>query len=242
MSEQTKNVTIAFRITEQEAQEIEKATFIDGTIHQKAYYLIKRALEISRKFPYLCTPEEVKPEDAGFPPCDYVKPFYWNNEFIGFHCLLKNPPLDLPKYRVGNITIKACKSDICWTCVELYKKLKTGIGILPNLPLEIIAERKKQLLQIKKEEIRLRGKPGKPPINRELAFKLFALGKSKKEIKQLLMCSQRTYWRLQKEWENLPAEDKDKIKKSVIGFSEEDIKKAIDLHFASWRFVKNNKS
>jgi len=120
MSEQTKNFVITFRITEQEAEEIEKSIFIDGTIHQKAYALMKKGLEFAKQYPFL-TKNDIKPEDAGYPLCDYIKPFYWEGKFIGFRCRMKNPPIDLPKYRAGKLTVKICEPDDCQLCIEARK-------------------------------------------------------------------------------------------------------------------------
>jgi len=118
MSEQTKNFVITFRITEQEAEEIEKSIFIDGTIHQKAYALMKKGLEFAKQYPFL-TKNDIKPEDAGYPLCDYIKPFYWEGKFIGFRCRMKNPPIDLPKYRAGKLTVKICEPDDCQICIGI---------------------------------------------------------------------------------------------------------------------------
>lgn len=182
----------------------------------KVRYVVSEYFKFIERFPYLNIKQDtLNPEDAGFPPCDFVKVLYDRNEFIGFHCSLRRPLPNLPRIKVGRITFKLATPDLCWTCVETCKKSKLGIKLFSHITLESISEHKRKY-KVKSARVYT---GHRPKVNREEAFKLFALERPKKYVKKQLRISERTLWMLKEEYEALSPVEREKIKKSVADYS-----------------------
>lgn len=130
--------------------------FIEGTIKEKLNFITDRYFELDKKFPYLTTQQPITLESAGFLPLPCVKPFYWENKFLCFQCIIKTCPIDLPRISLKDskghrITVKIATPELCLSCVELSKKQKTGLTLFSHIKLEQI--------KIYKEERKLRKQP-----------------------------------------------------------------------------------
>lgn len=177
------SVVVKTRISQNLKEKLDKL-FVDlPNDSAKLRYVVSEYFKFIEKFPYLnIAKETLNPEDAGFLPCDFVKALYDGNELIGFHCSLRKPLPDLPRIKVGRITFKLATPDLCWTCVEVCKKSKLGINPFSHITLESISERKRKY-KPDLTRIHIEGTGGRPKVNREEAFKLFALDRPKKFIK-----------------------------------------------------------
>jgi hypothetical protein len=147
--------------------------FMEGTYEQKMNFIVDNFLKWHEKFPYLNIQREITPEDAGFLPLECVKPIYWENKFLGFQCIIKQCPIDLPRLSFKDssghhITIKVTTKELCSTCVELSKKQKVGLNLFGNITLEQIQIFKKEIKKIKEQN--------KPQIEREITNKLEEAG------------------------------------------------------------------
>jgi hypothetical protein len=186
---------------------------------EKVRYILAEYFKFIEKYPYLnVSKETLSPSDAGFPPCDLVKPLYdEKGESIGFICLLRRPLLNLPRIKVGRLTFNATSTEICWGCVEIGKKMKLGVDPFSRVTLEAIREHKEKY---KPDPMRVmaEGGRGAPKINREEAFKLFALNRPKLFMKRQLHIAEASWWRLKREYEALSLEEKEKIVKSVANY------------------------
>ena len=184
----------------------------------KVRYVVLEYFKFVEKYPYLnISKETLSPQEAGFPLCEFVKPLYDGNELIGFHCSLRNPPLDLPRIKVGRITLKATTTDLCWKCIESCKKSKLGVNFFSHITLEAIREHKEKYKADSTRVVSEGG--GRPKVNRDEAFKLFALDRPKKYMKKQLHISESTWWRLKGEYEALSSEERDKLVKCVASYS-----------------------
>lgn len=130
--------------------------FIEGTIKEKLNFMADRYFEMDKKFPYLTTQQPITLESAGFLPLPCVIPFYWENKFLCFQCIIKKCPIDLPRISLRDskghrITVKIATPEFCLRCVELSKKQKTGLTLFSHIKLEQI--------KIYKEKMELRKQP-----------------------------------------------------------------------------------
>lgn len=126
--------------------------FIDKSPIEKLNIVVDNFLKWHEKFPYLTVQKIITPEDAGFPQCPLIYPLYYGEEFLGFHCLAKRPPLNLPRIKVGKLTLNYTTSDICWRCVELCKKQKLGIDLFHDITLDQIKLHKEEEKKLSKTE------------------------------------------------------------------------------------------
>jgi len=135
--------------------------FIEATPTEKLNIVVDSFLKWHEKFPYLNIQREITPEDAGFLPLECVKPIYWENKFLGFQCIIKQCPIDLPhlsfKDSSGHhITLKVTTPELCSTCVGLYKTAKRGIDLFQGITTEqvkLAKEEHKKLSRTEKEQI-----------------------------------------------------------------------------------------
>ena len=201
----------------QDLKEKLDSLFVDlSSDSSKVRHAVSEYVKFVEKYPYLNIKQEtVNPEDAGFLPCPFVKAIYWNGEFLGFHCLLRKPLLDLPRIKVGRITLKATTADLCCACIEMGKKSKVGIDLFSHITLDSIREHKwkykEDSTKIDSTRIRPEGKAGRAKVNRKEAFKLFSKGCPKKFIKNQLRIAEATYWRIKKEHDALSRTEKNEL-------------------------------
>ena len=209
---------IGVRLSEDMKQKLDNI-FVDlPNYSAKLRYVVVEYLKFVEKYPYLnVSKETLNPQDAGFPLCDFVKALYDGNELIGFHCSLRTPPLELPRIKVGRITLKATTTDLCWTCIETCKKSKLGVNLFSHITLETIREHKEKYKADSTRVVNEEG--GRPKVNRDEAFKLFALDRPKKYVKKQLRISESTWWRLKGEYEALSSEERNKVVNGIASYS-----------------------
>jgi hypothetical protein len=123
--------------------------FIEGTISEKMKFVVHKYNEIKENHPYLVKQSEITPENAGFPPVPCVKPIYWESKFLGFQCIIKSCPIDLPhlsfKDSSGHhVALKVTMPDLCITCVELSKRKNIGVALFGDIKLEQIQAYKEE--------------------------------------------------------------------------------------------------
>lgn len=156
--------------------------FLEASPIEKLNIVVDSFLKWHEKFPYLNIQREITPEDAGFLPLECVKPIYWENKFLGFQCIIKQCPIDLPhisfKDSSGHhITLKVTTPELCATCVGLSKTAKRGIDLFQGITLEQVKLNKEKLKKpsrTEKEQIimqKLQGKFRESTI--EKALKIF---------------------------------------------------------------------
>jgi hypothetical protein len=143
--------------------------FLEGTYKEKLNLIVDNFLKWHEKFPYLTTQRTIRPEDAEFPPCPFVKAIYWEGKFVGFQCrVIKSPAFDLPRLKVGRLTLKVTTPDDCWDCVELCKKRKIGINFFQHINIKQI--------ELRKLEQKTLQEKGKSEHDREITQKLEEAG------------------------------------------------------------------
>ena len=217
---------VTVRLSTEEKQNVENL-FVDlPNVSAKLRYVVLEYFKFVKKYPYLSSNQEtLNPEDAGFLPLLCVKPIYWEGKFLGFQCIIRKPPIDLPRISLKDseghrITLKITTPDLCVSCVELCRKKKIGLDLFSHITLESIREHKKAY---KVDRVRTRiadtkGRAGRK-VNRDEAFKMFALDRPKKYVKRQLRIAERTYWRIRGEYEALSPAEKEKIVASVSNYS-----------------------
>jgi hypothetical protein len=132
-------------------KEVDKL-FIEGTITEKLRYIVDFYFEIKQKMPYLTTQQLITTESAGFLPLECVVPFYWEDKFLCFQCIIKGCPVNLPRLSLKDtqghrITVKIATPDFCERCVTICKKAGKGLSFFGNITLEqleIYRETRKQ--------------------------------------------------------------------------------------------------
>jgi len=187
----------------------------------KLRHIVSEYFKFVEKYPYLNSNQKtITPEDAGFIPCPFVKAIYWNGEFLGFHCRARKPPaFKLPTIRVGRLSLQVTTPEDCIDCRELCRINKVGIDIFSKITTKQIALAKEQIRKnnwkytedsTKVDSTRIRPEGGgRPQVNREEAFKLFAKGCPKPFIKKQLRIAEATYFRIKLQYEALTPTEKD---------------------------------
>jgi len=143
---------------------------MEGTLKEKLHFAMDRFFESDKKYPYLTTQEEKTPENAGFPPCPYVKALYWKEEFLGFHCrAIKPPAFKLATIPVGKLHFRVTTPEDCWDCQKLCKQNKVGLDIFGHITHEDIAfhDHQRQLQKAKSKHEVIAEKPSNQVILRK---------------------------------------------------------------------------
>ena len=195
-SEWTSEKASSQDISQVEAQEqdlIKKIDnlFIEGTHKEKLNFIVEQFFKWHERFPYLTIQATIDPLNAGFPPCPFVKAIYWEGDFLGFHCrVIKAPAFDLPRIKIGRLTLRVTTPDDCWDCIELCKKQKVGIDLFQPITLKQIQLRKTQQKALREQS--------KSQYEREITQKLREGGirdKNYEDVKALfkhLTCNKKT--------------------------------------------------
>ncbi|MBA7468580.1 hypothetical protein ES707_03831 [subsurface metagenome] len=118
--------------------------------------------------------------------------------------------------KLWRLSLKVTTPEDCWDCMELCKKSKLGVNLFSRITLDSIKEHKKKY---KVDSTRIRGEKGRLKVNREEAFKLFALDRPKKYIKKQLRMAEASYFRIRNEYEALSQTEKNEIVKGVDTYS-----------------------
>jgi len=206
-----KDFVVQTRIS-QELKEKLDSLFVDlPNDSAKLRYIVSEYFKFVEKYPYLNINQKTQnPEDAGFPPCPYVKAIYWDGEFLGFHCRAIRPfAFKLPTIRVGKVSLKVTTPEDCWDCQNICRMEKVGIDLFSHITLESIREHKKKR-RWDSMGIRTEG-AGRPKVKRKEAFKLFIKGCPKKFIKKQLRITEATYYRIKREFKALSRTEKQEI-------------------------------
>lgn len=63
--------------------------FIEGTHKEKLNLIVEQFLKWHERFPYLTVQTDITPQDAGFPPCPFVKAIYWEDKFLSLWAVVE---------------------------------------------------------------------------------------------------------------------------------------------------------
>jgi len=128
--------------------------FIEGTLQEKNTYIVDNWFEIKKTHPYLTTQQLITTESAGFLPLECVIPFYWEDKFLCFQCIVKDCPIDLPRLNLKDsqghhIKVKITTPEFCEKCVTLSRQQRKGLSLFGHIKLEQLESYREKMKQRK---------------------------------------------------------------------------------------------